>query len=240
MVNRTDNNTYNRSIATASRGKWVMAQSDPNNLNPIARAKIEALVGPGNVIVLPDSEFIKYIEQGDPLTSLQSETSTPLGYLNSDGGSSVEIPTDVKLPPPTNLKVIGTPKPTTSGGVTTLSINVQFEKIVGNNVKYTTTVIKPTYPLPLQVLNYNVTVSYPQVRVDFDTVNDATSYVLTITNTSTKAFESIPVVPATLSAATAYGIFRNVPHGTYKITITPYSPDYVSGQPNTLSEVYTV
>jgi hypothetical protein len=227
LVTNTNNNYLNE-LTTRFRGKIVLPKNDPIFSNPTALKALEALYGPGNVIGLDEGEFLKYVSQKDFLSDAQAEYSTPLDYAGSDVNLP-DVPTDLKLPPPTSLKALGAPTPKTSGGVTTLSQKFVFDVIPNANVTYEATVFTSLSPMPVSVDTYSVTISYPEVRVQFQTVQNALSYVLTITNKATKAFESIPVTPATLSQDIATATFTGVAHGTYYIKIMPYNADGVAG-----------
>lgn len=48
-----------------------MAEDDPNNRDPIARKKLEALYGEGNILVLSKQQFLAY-QGGKDLVSIFS------------------------------------------------------------------------------------------------------------------------------------------------------------------------
>jgi len=234
LANPTSNNNYINPLTPEQRGKFYIAQSDPNN-TPIGLAKLAALYGVGNVIVVPDQELLKYV--GTDLLSIYSnENFDPLAVANSSYDSSLSsgvnatapVSGSITLPPPTNLKIDSSKVVTGSGGTNTVSVTVSFDTVAGAD-SYAIYAILPQAPTTSSVSNVVTSASGSgAIIVTWDAISNASNYVMTATNQSTNASTSIVVTPDS-GATRVTGSISGAPSGTYKVYITPYNSNGYAG-----------
>jgi len=240
LVDTTENNKYIYPLTPQSRGQFVIAQSDPNN-TPLGLAKLKALYGPGNVIVVPDSQFLKYVGSNlDLISTYTSEEFTPLSVAtntNSDS-SGVTLPTGpvkIGLPAPTGL-TLG--KPQTSpgtNGTNTITIPVFFNPVAGASgyeVTYSSAPIVSSAAVTGVVTSGSTS---GNIVVSWNAIPNATNYTFTATNTSSNQYTSVLVVPA--SGATTVSESMSVPTGNYTVTITPYNSSGYAGTSYTTTTI---
>jgi hypothetical protein len=231
---RTDNNTYVYPLIVPQKGQFVMAKSDPNN-TPINKAKLEALYGKGNVVVVDDKDYLQYVGSDINLLSLlASEKFDPLSVANNTTPSSSVTPDmlpagSVALPPPRNLK-LGTPKTVAgTGGTNTVSIQVFFDSVSGANIKYEAKALPSQEPPSTSVVSNVVnTSSSHTLAFAWDVIANATNYVMVATNQSTKKTNSLFVIPNSGDTRLS-GTIAGVASGNYVITITPYNSNGIAG-----------
>jgi len=230
MVDVTDNNKYIYPLTPQSRGKFVIADTDPNN-TPLGRAKLEALYGAGNVVVVPHKEFLSYVGTDLDLISLySSENFNPLS-VSTTNTPSVQTPSivggNITLTPPTNLSLGQYQLVAGTAGTNTISIPVLFNTVAGADgyeITYSTVTTSSTGA----VTNVVTTASTAgNIVVSWNAISNATNYVFTATNIANNQFSNALVTPS--SGATTVTESMTVPTGVYQVTITPYNAQGLAG-----------
>lgn len=230
MAEKTPNNQAILNLAVQGKSLYVMSEDDPNNKDPIARRKLAALYGEGNIVVLPRTEFLKYLGGEDIISILASESRDPL-YNYEEFGEDFVPEIFSTLPPPVDLKVIDKPRFNSNGEVT---VKVQFfgPTIINNKtVSYEAQLIEPISRPATRISRLTATAFYPLVTINFDTVPDASKYLVKLIATSDptgKTFSGKVHVPPIGDARTTF-TFSTVPRGTYKVSVIPYNESGISG-----------
>lgn len=229
MVDTTDNNKYVYPLTAQSRGKFVIADTDPNN-TPLNLIKLQALYGLGNVVVVPQAEYFKYIGSNLDLMSLySSEGFDPLSIATSSSNTVAPIKqsSSITLIPPTNL-TIG--KPITvpgQNGTNTVSVPVFFDPVAGVD-GYEITYSSTSTAQSLQVTGVVTSSSTSgHIVVSWNTIANATNYTFTATNMSNQQQTSVLVTPDQNAVTLTQSM--SVPSGTYQVSITPYNSSGLAG-----------
>ena len=204
-----------------------MAEDDPNNRDPIARKKLEALYGEGNILVLSKQQFLSYQGGKDLVSIFSSEKYDPTRYQDDNGGPEGFVG-PITLPPPINLKVVGIPKRQEDGTVT---VTVEFEgesSIAGQFVDYFADAITPREAPFNKVTGITAVGNYPLITVGFNTATDASNYVIKLIDKATGTFLARTYTP---DAGTSKGTFTfsGVPRKRFWISVTPYNEYGLAG-----------
>jgi hypothetical protein len=242
MTTKTPNNSHIYSLVTQARGKFVMAANDPNNRDPIRRAKIEALYGKGNILVVSVSDFLQLAGNPDLLKKYSIEGFSPLTTVTDN---SQTIPTDVgganvTLYPPSNISLIGTGKYHVLNNEAVVDQDISFyaSPSSSNAADYEVIFISPTTTLVFPVSNFTATKSANGIiSFSFDTLSDAINYIVTAADSTTgKAVSEVLVNPAG-GATSATGVIT-VPTGkTYTVYATAYNAYGLAGNPSSTINV---
>jgi len=239
-VNTTENNKYIYPLTPGARGKFVIAKSDPNN-TPLGRAKLEALYGAGNVIVVPDSQFLSYVGSDLDLVSLYaSENFSPLSVATGSGGNSgvtpAAGPVNIGLPAPTNLKLGSSQTVSGTNGTNTISIPVFFNTVTGADGYEITYTSNNTYSTA-NITGVSTSGSGSGlISVSWNALSSASNYTFTVTNVSNNQYSSVLVTPTFGSSVVSSSM--SVPTGySYTATITPYNSNGYAGTAYTTTQI---
>jgi hypothetical protein len=230
MVDTTDNNKYIYPLTPQSRGKFVIADTDPNNTK-LGIAKLEALYGAGNVVVVPHSEFLSYVNADlDLISTYSSENFNPLS-VSTNNAPSVQSPSivggNISLTPPTNLSLGQYQLVSGTAGTNTISIPVLFNTVAGAD-GYEITYSTVTTTSNDKVTNVTTSGSTSgNIVVSWNAISSATNYVFTATNIANNQFSNALVTPT--SGSTTVTESMTVPTGVYQVTITPYNAQGLAG-----------
>lgn len=234
MAEKTQSNQAILSLAVQGKNIYVMSEDDPNNRDPVAKRKLAALYGEGNIVVLPRNQFLRYLGGEDIISILSSEFKDPLSNYSEGGDTGVENTGLMTLPPPINAKYVKVSNRDDNGNVT-VTFSVQGVKAIkGNTVTYHAKIIDSVQKPNGTITQVTATGSYPLISISFDTIPDADKYLVKVINKSDSKFSAKVHTPFEGQSRTTY-VFSNVPHGTYNISVIPYNPDGISGK-----EVYAM
>lgn len=205
-----------------------MAEDDPNNRDPIARKKLEALYGEGNILVLSKQQFLAYQGGKDLVSIFSSEKYDPTRYQEDNGGAE-GIVGPVTFPPPVNLTVVaGSAKRQEDGTVT---VTVEFEgesSIAGQFVDYFADKIAPQQAPFNKVTGITAAGNYPIIVVGFNTATDSSNYVIKLIDIATNIFTARPYTPEPGTSKGAFS-FTGVPRKRFNISVTPYNQYGLAG-----------
>jgi hypothetical protein len=230
---KVQNNSHLHSLTAQSRGKWVMAQSDPNNRDPIRRAKIEALVGKGNVIVLPDSEFLKISSNPDLLKKYTNEGIDPLVITNDvyEVGSATILGGDLTQVPPSNITVVKETKGSLNGQAIT-NVDISFYGVSGilDPADYEVAYIPVTNSLLFSVPNFTATAgSHGIINISFDTLPDANNYVVSAFTYPAGGLKLEKLLQPTYGTTNYSDQIGPLAAGQYSVYVKPYNDTGLAG-----------
>jgi hypothetical protein len=231
LADKTQSNQAILSLAVQGKNIYVMSEDDPNNRDPIAKRKLAALYGEGNIVVLPRSQFLRYLGGEDIISILASEFKDPLSNYSEGGDTGVENTGLITLPPPINAKFVKVSNRDDNGKVTVTFSVEGIKTIKGNPVTYHAKIIDAPQKPKSRITQITSVAAYPLVNISFDTVADADRYLVKLisnTDSSGKTFSAKVHTPFEGQSRTTY-VFTNVPRGTYKISVTPYNSSGISG-----------
>jgi len=224
----TPNNQAILNLSVQQKGIFVMAEDDPNNRDPIARKKLEALYGEGNILVLSKQQFLAYQGGKDLVSIFSSEKYDPTRYQEDNGGAE-GIVGPVTFPPPVNLTVVaGSAKRQEDGTVT---VTVEFEgesSIAGQFVDYFADKIAPQQAPFNKVTGITAAGNYPIIVVGFNTATDSSNYVIKLIDIATNIFTARPYTPEPGISKGAFS-FTGVPRKRFNISVTPYNQYGLAG-----------
>lgn len=213
-----------------------MSEDDPNNRDPIARKKLAALYGEGNIVVLPRSQFLRYQGGEDIISILSSELKDPVGDFNDGKSGNFPSPGKTIVPPPANIQVVGVTKRDQNGMVT---VKVKVEGIKsynGSAVSYVGAVLPAIQKPTSKIAKITVVATYPIINLTFDTVPDANKYLIKLIKKINPSEVSSKVhYPAVNAGRTSYSITGVPKNIIFWVSVTPYNEDGISGQ-----EVYAM
>lgn len=204
-----------------------MAEDDPNNRDPIARKKLEALYGEGNILVLSKQQFLAYQGGKDLVSIFSSEKYDPTRYQEDNGGAEGQVGA-ITLPPPVNLKVVGIPQRQEDGTVT---VTVEFEGeslIAGQVVDYFVDAITPRQAPFNKVTGITAVGNYPIIVVGFNTATDSNNYVIKLIDVATNNFVARAYTPDQGASKGTFS-FSGVPRKRFNISVTPYNEYGLAG-----------
>lgn len=223
----TPNNQAILNLSVQQKGIFVMAEDDPNNRDPIARKKLEALYGEGNILVLSKQQFLAYQGGKDLVSIFSSEKYDPTRYQEDNEEEGFTGP--VTFPPPTNLTVVaGSAKRQEDGTVT---ITVEFEgesSIAGQFVDYFADKIAPQKAPFNKVTGITAVGNYPIITIGFNTATDSSNYVIKLIDVATNTFLARAYTPAQGASKGTFS-FTGVPRKRFNVSVTPYNDNGLAG-----------
>ena len=223
----TTNNQAILNLSVQQKGIFVMAEDDPNNRDPIARKKLEALYGEGNILVLSKQQFLAYQGGKDLVSIFSSEKYDPTRYQEDNGGEEGRVGI-VTFPPPVNLTVVGVPKRQEDGTVT---VTVEFEgesSIAGQFVDYFADAITPRTAPFNKVTGITAVGNYPIITIGFNTATDSNKYVIKVIDVATNQFTA-RTYNAEPGSSKGTFVFTGLPRKQFKVSVTPYNEYGLAG-----------
>jgi len=224
----TPNNQAILNLSVQQKGIFVMAEDDPNNRDPIARKKLEALYGEGNILVLSKQQFLAYQGGKDLVSIFSSEKYDPTRYQEDNGGADGFVGS-ITLPPPTDLVIVPKSEKRQPDGTVTLTVEFYGEDSIGGKVvDYYTTKLAPQQAPFNKVTGISATGNYPIISIDFNTASDANNYVIKLIDTATNTYTARAYTPE-LGASKGTFTFSGVPRKRFNISVTPYNEYGLAG-----------